>query len=78
MTPPRLACRVQTYKVPSEDGGQRPVKVVRCWQGRMMAPHVVVEHGARVRRAARRHLKFGRRLFHRLGPSLIVDSLLQW
>jgi hypothetical protein len=28
--PPRLGCRVQTYKVQSEGGGQRTIKVVRC------------------------------------------------
>jgi hypothetical protein len=29
-TMPRLGCRVQTYNVSSESGGERPVKVVRC------------------------------------------------
>jgi len=29
-TPPRLGCRAQSYKVPSEQGGTRTVKVVRC------------------------------------------------
>jgi hypothetical protein len=28
--PQRLGCSVQIYKVPSEDGGERAVKVVRC------------------------------------------------
>ena len=31
-TSPRLGCKEQTYTVPSEDGGQRPVKIVRCRQ----------------------------------------------
>jgi hypothetical protein len=30
MMPPRLGCRVQTYNVPSEGGGERSVRVVRC------------------------------------------------
>jgi hypothetical protein len=30
MRPPRLGCRAQTYNVPSEDGGERSVKVLRC------------------------------------------------
>jgi hypothetical protein len=30
MMPPRLGCRVQTYNVPSEGGGEVSVKVVRC------------------------------------------------
>jgi hypothetical protein len=29
-TPPRLGCRAQSYEVPSEQGGTRTVKVVRC------------------------------------------------
>src|SRR5262249_30814268 len=29
-TPPRLGCRAQSYNVPSEQGGTRTVKVVRC------------------------------------------------
>ena len=29
-TPPRLGCSAQTYKVPSEAGGETSVKVVRC------------------------------------------------
>jgi hypothetical protein len=30
VTPPRLGCRVQTYNVRSDSGGERSVKVVRC------------------------------------------------
>jgi hypothetical protein len=30
MMPPRFGCRVQTYSVPSENGGERSVRVVRC------------------------------------------------
>jgi len=30
MTPPRLGCSAQTYRVPSEAGGETSVKVVRC------------------------------------------------
>jgi hypothetical protein len=28
--PPRSSCTTQTYKVPSEDGGEASVNVVRC------------------------------------------------
>jgi hypothetical protein len=28
--PPRSSCSTQTYKVPSEDGGEASVNVVRC------------------------------------------------
>jgi hypothetical protein len=30
MAPPRLGCRAQTYRVRSEAGGDRFVKMVRC------------------------------------------------
>jgi hypothetical protein len=30
ISPARSGCRAQTYKVPSEDGGETSVKVVRC------------------------------------------------
>ena len=30
VTPPRSGCRVQTYNVRSDSGGERSVKVVRC------------------------------------------------